>query len=151
MKTSQEFLSQQNIVPLLSLAKRTQDNKTIDTGPHTVRMIEDAKGFKTNPRTGKKEECMWFLMEENGQKVKYPVPLMDESGQVHYLLQRLGTVPEGTEIILEYKKREGSFKGYIDVQIVGQEVSQKAPEEISDEEIPIIETNEGDTEISEPY
>ena len=147
-------------MPLLSLAKRTDNNKTIGTGPHKVKMLKDAEGKKLNQQIGKKVDGIWFLMEENGQKVKYFVPYLNEDGQVHYLLERLGTVPEDSEIILEYKTRKGTFRGYIDVQMVETETlnddshrnNDNYRDEEIEEEIPIIETDEDNTKIpDEPF
>ena len=134
MQESQSYLKGQNIVSLLSLAKRS-GTRTESTGPHKVKMIKDAQGARNNPQTGEREEGIWYLMEENGQQVKYFVPFKDKSGEVHYLLQRLGAIPEGMEIILEYKKIAGSFKGYIDVGAIGNE-------EMPEEEIPENEEDE---------
>jgi len=148
MQKSEEILKQANIVPLLRLVVQKEGGGTEGTGPHKVKLLEDKIGKRVNPRTGKEEYVVIYFVEEDGIKKRYPVPLKGEDGQVHYLIQRIGPLAPGTEVILEYKRREGSVKGFIDVKEVIKETPEIPKEEtisleeISDEEIPIIEDEE---------
>jgi len=132
MKTINEILKQAKIVPLLRLAVQKEGGGEVGTGPHRVKLLRDKAAKRINARTGKEEYIVWLYVEENGEEKKYPIPVKDKNGEVHYLIQRLGEFKEGDEIIMEYKRREGSVKGFIDVRPVTQ---QKKP----DEEIPVIE------------
>lgn len=117
MKYSEELLKQSDIIPTLRLTRK-EGNSTVSTGPHKVKLISDKADIRLNARTNKEEKIIWFFVEENGVKLKYAVPQFGADGEVHYLIQRLGLLKSGTEVILEYKKMKGSYKGYIDVQIV---------------------------------
>lgn len=129
MNISKSILNQNSdklSVEFLQLAKRTEDNQTISTGQHIVTLLSDEEGERINPRTHQNEKVIWFYVEENGVKKKYAVPIFDKNGNVHYLIQRLASIPEGTPVILEYKKKDNSYQGYIDVQPFG--VVEKEPE-----------------------
>lgn len=117
MQKSLEILKRLKVIPLLRLAYK-DGNRVIGTGPHKVKLVSDKLVKRINPRTAKEEYAIEYIVEENGQQFKYLVPIYNKQGEVHYLLQRLGSLPEGTEVILEYKKKEGSYQGYIDVQVV---------------------------------
>jgi hypothetical protein len=62
---------------------------------------------------GKPIEIVRFVFEEDHEKKYYDVPVLDKKGEVHYLIQRLGEMKEGQELMLEYKR--AGMKGYIQV------------------------------------
>jgi len=132
MKTSEEVLKKAKIVPFLQLAIKSKGGGPKGTGPHKVKLISDRFVKGTDYKTGKERYEVQYLVEEDGQKKKYNVPLKNENGEIHYLIQRLGPIKEGTEIVLEYIRKEGSVRGFIDVQPAGEE-------EVSDEDIPVID------------
>lgn len=141
MRFSEEILKKANIVPLLRLAVKKENGEVVGTGPHRVRLLEDKVIKRKNPETGETEHFVVYFVEENGEKFKYSVPLKGKDGQIHYLIQRLGYLPEGTEVILEYKKRKDGEKGFIDVQEV-VDISQEktsVSSVSSEEEFPISE------------
>ena len=147
MKNSQELLKKANIVPLLNLAQQKEGGGVEGTGPHKVKLLEDKVGKKKDFRTGADIYVVWFIVEEDGIKKRYPVPIKDaQTGEVHYLLQRLGSLKEGTEVVLEYKRKEGSVKGYIDVKVSGEDDSGEN-RELESGEIPGSDQVEEDGEI----
>lgn len=124
MKTSQQFLNDnpdkvsQN-QEFLQLAKQIQGQGNVSTGPHEVILISDEEGERRNPRTNQVEKVIWFIVKENDIEKKYAVPMFDKKGNIHYLIQRLGELPEGTEVVLEYKRKPNSpYEGYINVQVL---------------------------------
>lgn len=146
MKASKTILKKANIVPRLQLAiqlKDEQGNKkgVKGTGPHRVKLISDKIVKGTEYQTGTERYEIEYLLEENGEKKKYRVPMKDKNGEIHYLIQRFAEIPEGTEVILEYQRK--GLKGYIDIQVVGEQEIKDIEEDI-DEDIPIINPEENE-------
>jgi len=123
----------------LQLGKKGLDGRTVSTGPHLVTLLRDEKGYRDNIRTHQREEVIWFYVDEKGVEKKYAVPIFDKKGNVHYLIQRLGKLPEGTKVILEYKKKPNSFEGYIDVKEADENMTQVSESEGDNSELPVLE------------
>ena len=124
-----------------------EGNAVRGTGPHKVKLIGCENAVNKDYQTQKQVKGVNLLFEENGEPKKYFVPTLGDDGHFHYLIEHFAEIEEGTEVILEYKRKEGSVRGFIDVQIAGEEeVEQPAGEE----EIPIVEEEdeiiEGDIE-----
>ena len=136
MEQSKSIIQKAGIVPFLQLAEKLEGGGVKGTGAHKVKIISDKVVKGTDYQTNEERYEVQYLVEENGQKKKYKVPVKDKNGEVHYLVQRLAEIEEGTEIILEYKRR--GLKGYIDVQ----RANLITPEKVATEEIPIIEEDE---------
>ncbi len=124
MKNALEVLKKANVVPLLQLATRKEEGGIEGTGIHKVKLLEDKLGKRINPRTGQEEIVLWLFVEEDGAKKKYPIPVKDKNGEVHYLIQRLANFKEGEDVYMEYKKIEGTFKGYIDIRPVSESTEE---------------------------
>lgn len=133
MKISLEILKKANVLPRLRLAEKLPGGGTKGTGPHKVRILEDSSGKGVDPRTGAERYEVTYIVEEDGIKKKYVVPMQSKKNEKepHYLVQRLAEIAEGEEIILEFK-RSGPI-AYIDVQRLS---SLKAGEE---EEVDVFE------------
>lgn len=119
-------------VPWLELVK--QDKKKIPraTGPHRVKLIRGEHSKKEDYKTKETVQGILLYFEEDGVEKKYFIPLLNkETGKFHYLIDRFSEIEEGNVLVMEYKRREGSVKGYIDVQL--------AQGEVKDDEIPIID------------
>lgn len=109
------------------------------TGPHQVVLIGCENAVNRDYQTQKEVKGINLLFEEKGEKKKYFVPTLGDDSKFHYLIERFAEIEEGTELVLEYKRKEGSVRGFIEVReaqeiIKGQEVGQ-----VEDEEIPIVE------------
>jgi hypothetical protein len=109
------------------------------TGKHYVKLIGCENAINKDYRTQKEKKGINLLFEENGQPKKYFVPTLGDDGKFHYLIERFAEIEEGTELILEYKRKEGSVRGFIDVQVVGEE---KVEQPTGEKEIPIVEDEE---------
>ena len=134
--------------PFLQLATQVKDengNKkgVKGTGSHTVKFISDKEVKGENFKTKEERKEVEYIFEENGIKKRYNVPVHSDKGELHYFVQRMAEVQKGETITLEYKKIEGSFKGYIQVDRGNVELKDKGA---GYEEIPIIED---DREIPE--
>lgn len=88
------------------------------TGPHTVKITAEPTTTIIN-KNGKSVNGFKFIVEENGQLYKWLVPLTNEQGEGHYLIERLQNIEVGQEIVLEMKKR--GPKNYIDISRPGEE------------------------------
>jgi len=155
-KHAEKFLEDENIVQFLRLVKQLPGGGTKSTGPHKVTILRDEIGVNKDWNSGKEVNGLWFYFDENGKEVKYFVPFKNDEGEVHYLLPRLGEYKEGDEIILEFGRRPGSPRGFINVKPAseveeGEEfvsadepIERKEPfpdKKKDDEEIPILEND----------
>lgn len=135
MQKSKELLKAAGVLPKLRLAIQKTDDKgkklgVESTGPHRVKLLEDKIVPGIDKQTGKKIEEVLYLLEENGEKKEYRVPVKDRNtGQLHYLVQRLAEVPPEGEVILHCKK--AGIKNYIEV-IPVNEIGKVEYEEESD-------------------
>lgn len=113
------------------------------TGTHTVKFLSD-KAITGKDYTTKQERPeIEYTYEENGQKKRYSVPVNNKNGELHYFVQRMAEVEVGEVITLEYKKKPGSYEGYIDFQ----KTMDIPKEEIKDEDIPVIEEEEEEIDV----
>ncbi len=130
-------MKQAGVLPRLKLGERREGENgkesVFPTGPHRVKLLED-KIKKGKDNDGKIIDVVHYIVEEEGVKKFYEVPVKDKTGGLHYLTQRLSEVPEGSEVILEMKKR--GIKNYISVLEVNNgtdvEVDEEATVDISD-------------------
>lgn len=113
MKNSKELLIKANIVPRLRLAIKEEGRAPKPTGPHRVTIIEDRIMNGKNPQTGEIRPIVRYIFEENGEKKQYDVPVKNDAGELHYLVQQLAEFKEGDELIIEMKKR--GPKNYVSV------------------------------------
>ena len=119
-----------------------EGNAVRGTGPHKVKLVGCENATNKDYQTQKQVRGVNLLFEENGQPKKYFVPTIGDDGKFHYLIERFADIEEGTELVLEYQRREGSVRGFINVEVAGEEgVEQPAGEE----EIPIVEDEEHGT------
>ena len=90
------------------------------TGVHYVKLIKGEPSKKQNYRTKKDEQGILLYFLEDGQEKKYFVPTIVESNGVkkfHYLIEKFADIPEGTDLIIEYKNKPGSPQGFLDVRV----------------------------------
>jgi len=120
-----------------------EGNAVRSTGPHKLRLIGCENATNKDYQTQKEVKGVNLLFEENGQPKKYFVPTIGEDKKFHYLIEIFSEIDEGEELIMEYKRKEGSVRGYIDVQKVNKEEEISVEEkETSDDEIPIVEDSD---------
>lgn len=87
------------------------------TGPHRVKLMGCENATNKDYMTQREVKGVNLLFEENGIPKKYFVPTLGDDDKFHYLIERFAEIEEGTELILEYQRREGSAKGFINVQV----------------------------------
>lgn len=136
MKKSKELMTVAGVLPKLRLGERT-GGKVTSTGPHKVTLLED-KIIKKFDRESKGEiEYVRYTVEENGEKKYYDTRLKKKgTNELSYLVQRLGDVEEGTQVVLEMKK--AGIQNYVEVSVVGGSSKVEADEhEDVEDEIPL--------------
>ena len=114
-----------------------EGNAVRGTGPHRVKLIGCENATNKDYQTQKEIKGVNLLFEENGQSKKYFVPTIGDDGKFHYLIERFAEIEEGTELILEYQRREGSVRGFINIEVVGEK-KEGVDQPTTDEEIPVI-------------
>lgn len=149
MEICKKILQQANIIPRLQLVRKKEGGGTEGTGPHRVKLFGDKACKVKNFKTGEVEFGVELLVEENGEKKRYCFPMKGETGEVHYLVQKMANFNIGDEVIMEYKRQPGmGTRGMIDVVLAEKpkEKEVKSPLEIKTKEIPIVE----DEDYGEP-
>ncbi len=141
MKNSEEFLKE--LPPqeeFLQLAKKV-GNKNVSTGPHILQLLRDEKGVKKNFRTNVKEEVMWYYFRDvgTGKLYKYAVPIKNRDGDIHYLIQKLGPLPENSIVELTYVNKPNDVGGFVQVNVLDTKTEPVAP--VSDQQVKGTEGN----------
>jgi len=114
------------------------------TGPHEVKLIGCENAVNKDYKTQKDVKGVNLLFEEKGVSKKYFVPTLGDDGKFHYLIERFADIEEGTELVLEYKRREGSAKGFINVQLETTEGVDSTNDNIVNQDDEIIEEDIGE-------
>lgn len=132
MKTSKELLKRSGIMPKLRLAERVGKGVR-GTGPHKVRLIEDKIIRGKDFDSGNPIEKVRYFVEENGEKKQYDTRLKSkDTDELSYFVQRMAEIPEGSEVVLEFKR--AGVRGYIEIT-VGDTVTRADVDDDSDEEL----------------
>lgn len=87
---------------------------------------------------------MRFVVEENGRKFKWLVPIMDKSGtQPHYLMERLTelAVQVGDELVLEMKRN--GMNNFVEIRRLGDAMAEVPTSDDSMDEV------EGEEEVAD--
>lgn len=94
-------------------------------------MIEDKVVKGIDRETGKVIDVVRYILEEDGEQKQYTVPVKArDTGDLHYLVQRLAEVKEGETIVLEMKKR--GIKNYVEVSSVDGTPIEPADDHVDD-------------------
>jgi len=134
-------------VPFLEVATQITDEEgnkkgVQGTGPHRVKFIRDkaVKGKDYNTKE-ERDEVEYLFLEGEIQK-RYRKPVKNRDGNLHYFVAEMAKYNYGDELTLEYKKKSGSYEGYIDVR----KSVETEPVQTAEEDIPVIEDDEQTTE-----
>lgn len=134
MKKSQELLKNAGILPKLQLATKEEGKAPVSTGSHTVTFLSE-KIVKGKSFEGNAIDIMHYIVEEDGIKKYYPIPIKNSTGELDYRIQRLAEVPEDSEVTLEVKRGKNG-KNF--TQIIYEKESTIS------EEVPTIQVGEDD-------
>lgn len=133
MLNSKELMKRAGIHPKLRLGNQLEKGGVESTGPHTVKLVSDKIQKGKHKRTGEVIDIMRYVFEEDGEMKQYDVPLKDEAGDLHYLIQRMSEVKEGDIVVLEMKKR--GAKNYIEIRTPdGKPIGEDGDAEVEPEE-----------------
>lgn len=119
MKIAKTLMKNAEIYPKLKLGERIvkEDGSygaVRSNGPHKVKLLKEFIRKGVDRETGQVIEVYKIVVEHEGVTKEYRMPIKArETGELHYLVQRLSKVEEGEEIIMEMKKQ--GPKNYIEV------------------------------------
>jgi len=108
------------------------------TGKHIVKFISDKIIHGTNFKTGKPEDKVSYVFEENGKEKLYETAIFKqdpETGEksLSHFIQSMAEFEYGDLLEMEWKPIPGTPRGFIDIKKA--ETSKKT----TDDEIPVIE------------
>lgn len=118
MKKLDELAVKLQILPRLKLGMKLQGGGVKSRGPVHVKFLEEPTIVQGRSFEGKPQEEVRFILEVDGIKCKWNVPVLNRSGEANYLIERLLGVEVGDERILEMVKK--GIKNYIDVREVDE-------------------------------
>lgn len=111
-------------VPELQLFVKKDGGGTEPTGPHKVKLINSAVVKGIDFKTKKEILEIKLSVEEDGTLKTYNFPMWIGE-KIHYLIERLAPIKEGSEVTLEGKKSAKS--SYIEVDRGGAEPKKEIP------------------------
>jgi hypothetical protein len=126
--------------PYLRLGEQLEGGGVKSTGAHTISIKNEKLGMGNNPRTNKEREELQMIVVENGIEKLWNVPVKDEDGGLHYLVQRLAEIEPDEEITVEMKHK--GVKNYIDLRKVGEATDKDETGEETDGGVAVKEENE---------
>lgn len=138
MKNSLALMKAAGIYPKLKLGVRkagTSGKQSVhSTGRHTVSVISDKITKGRDRESGNIIDVVKYVLEEGGEKKEYRCPMKNkETGELHYLVQILSKVPEGTQVTMEMKKM--GPRNYIEVLNLDGSRIDGDEQETADEEV----------------
>ena len=104
----------------------------VPTGPHRVKFLEEPVTTMGKDDKGLPRKELKFIVEEDGVKYRWQIPLLNKEGQPSYLIERLMNVEVGDERILEMMK--AGIKNYVDVR-AADEAPEPPEEELHAEDV----------------
>src|ERR1700742_2861005 len=121
MKNLKVLAETLNVLPKLRLGIQTikEDGKkggVKSTGAHRVKFLEEPTTTMGRDENGQPRKELKFIVEENGIKFRWQIPILGKDGQPSYLIERLMNIEIGDERILEMSKH--GMKNFIDVRMV---------------------------------
>lgn len=102
------------IYPKLRLGIKQPKGGVVSTGPQTVKLVKEFIRKGMDRESGQVIDVYKIVVEHEGILKEYRMPVKaKETGELHYLVQRMAKVAEGETVILEMKKQ--GPKNYIEV------------------------------------
>ena len=105
------------------------------TGPHKVKLVGCENALNKDYQTQEEVKGVNLLLEEDGEPRKYFVPTLGKDRKFHYLIERFAGIKEGTELTMEYQRKEGSVRGFINIELAEEEGLDTQ----TGDDIPIVE------------
>lgn len=130
MKISKEILKSEGVKTRLRLGTKTERG-VISNGQHKVKLVADEIIEKLD-YSGKKQRYVRYTVKEGEELKYYDVAMYNSSGDVHYLVQRLAELSEGSWIVMELKNR--GTKNYVAITPLAGEIIESEYEEDDEED-----------------
>ena len=127
MKVLDQLGEKLKIVPKLKLGTKLEGGGVKSNGPIRVKFVEEPTLIQGMSHEGKPQEEVKFIVEVDGIKCKWNVPVFNKQHEAHYLMEKLQGLQVGEEKILEMKK--AGAKNYIDVREVDEAPSDPSLDE----------------------
>ncbi|MFW5902971.1 MAG: hypothetical protein ACOCTT_03720 [archaeon] len=152
--------------PFLKLAERQGDNGPVKgTGPKKLKLLKEkiveGQEYRTNKERKEVEYIFELLDGENkGEHRRYRKKIHTDDGYLHYLHESMKDFKKGDTLIMEYKKKENDYGGYIDVRPVNidedqeddleaeEEKTPEDPDDIDPDDIPVVNAEDEEDEPS---
>lgn len=119
------------IYPKLKLGEKLEGGGVKSLGPKKVKITAEPS-TTVMIKNGKQVKAFKLIVEEGGELKKWLIPMLNEEGEGHYLVDQLQDVEVGEVITLEMKKR--GPRNYIEITREGAENDQKVVED--EDEVP---------------
>ena len=127
MKVLDQLGEKLKIVPKLKLGTKLEGGGVKSNGPIRVKFLEEPTLVQGQSFEGKPQEEVKFILEVDGIKCKWNVPVFNKDHEANYLIERLMGIEVGDERILEMVKK--GMKNYIDVREVDEAPSDPSLDE----------------------
>lgn len=114
MEKVRELARTLNILPRLQLGIKLDKGGIKTTGPHKVKFLQEPTIVMGKDFEGKPRKEMKFIVESEGVKYTWNVPILNKEGQPNYLIERLMNIEVNDERTLEMKKK--GIRNYIDIR-----------------------------------
>ena len=142
MKNLKVLAETLNVLPKLRLGIQTikEDGKkggVKSTGAHRVKFLEEPTTTMGRDENGQPRKELKFIVEENGIKFRWQIPILGKDGQPSYLIERLMNIEIGDERILEMSKH--GMKNFIDVRMVDAAPELPDVDEVPEDDEPVVE------------
>jgi hypothetical protein len=107
-------------------------------GPHRVKVLKAEQGRGKSFKGVEHDELQMTILD-NGVEKQWNVPVMNEDGNLHYIVEALAGIPDGEEFMVEaFKLKNGKY---------GKRVSRLAGSKKA-EEIPTVQYDEDDAHVA---
>jgi hypothetical protein len=134
MKNLDKVLDQLKVVPKLRLGIKLEKGGMEPTGPHHIKFVEEPVVVAgSDPDTGAPRQELKFIVEEDGRRYRWNVPVLNKQKEPNYLLEVLAPFKVGDEAIVQMGRR--GIKNYIAVKRVG-EAAEEIPDPEDDADLP---------------
>lgn len=140
MEKIREIAKAIKLYPRIKLGEKSLGGATVGTGPHKVKFVEEPNVITGKDKKGNPRKELKFILQESGQLYRWQVPILNDEGQPHYLVERLMDIQVGEIRVLEMKKR--GPRSYIDVM----DPSGPTEQEVDDKFTELEQQQVGDVE-----
>lgn len=139
MEQVKKVMQSMGALPKLRLGEKIKGSGVKSFGPKTVKFLAEPVGVSKKDFSGKQQKMMRFEVEHEGTRYFWYVRVLNQEGEVNYLMERLAEIKVGDERVLEMTKQ--GARNYVDIRMPGDPL--RVPElDEGDEDFPDEEEGE---------